>query len=224
MDILDSKPLQNCTSAQQNYLMADCVAAKITCESAVQWDTHAKQARVWKRWWEYNKCIGNNDLFLEHFSQHQQIKIIGAFALALWERRFLGPAYDQLVESTISGTVSYVCTTFRENGFPNPSLDKDARSGFLLQQLYWGFKNSDPAEKHQKGPSQCVSSQRLEKRQSLSSPLQFPNLPALQSSLHADLANTSRYQLPTNAEQQSFNFATSDSSGMANSSATMMQN
>ncbi len=79
-------------------------------------------------------------------------------------------------------------------------------------------------QRNTKRPSQCVSSQRSEKRQSLSSPSQFPNLPALQSSLNADLVNTSRYQLPTNAEQQSFNFATSDSSGTANSSATMMQN
>jgi hypothetical protein len=38
----------------------------------------------------------------------------------------------------------------------NPSLDKDARTGFLLQQLYLGFKNSDPAEKHQKAIPMCV--------------------------------------------------------------------
>jgi hypothetical protein len=79
-------------------------------------------------------------------------------------------------------------------------------------------------QRNTKRPSQCVSLQRPEKRQSLSFPSQFPNLPASQSSLHANLANTSRYQLPTNAEEQSFNFATSDSSGMANSSATLMQN
>ncbi len=143
--------------------------------------------------------------------------------MALQEGRFLGPAYDQLVESTISGTISYVCTIFRENGFPNPSLDEDARTEFLLQRLYWGFKNSDPAEKHQKAIPMCVIAE-IKNKQSLSSPSQFPNLPASQSSLHADLANISRYQLLTNAEQQSFNFATSDSSGMANSSATTMQN
>ncbi len=87
-----------------------------------------------------------------------------------------------------------------------------------------GASKTQTQQRNTERPSQCVSSQRSEKRQSLSSPSQFPNLPALQSSLHADLANTSRYQLPTNAEQQSFDFATSDSSGMANSSATMMQN
>jgi hypothetical protein len=131
-----------------------CVAAEITHKSAVQQGTHAKQARVWKRWGKYNKWIGNYNLFLNFFLRHQQIKIIEAFALALHEGRFSGPAYDKLVESTISGTISYVCATFRENGFPNPSLDKDARTGFLLQQLlYWGFKHADPAEKHQKAIS-----------------------------------------------------------------------
>jgi hypothetical protein len=130
--------------------MVDCIAAEITRESAVQRGTHAKQALAWKRWCKYNSCIGSKDLFLESFSKHQRIKIVGAFALALWEGWFSGPAYDRLVESTISGTVSYVCATFRENGFPNPSLDDDARTGFLLQRLYRGFKNADPAEKHQK--------------------------------------------------------------------------
>ena len=128
--------------------MVDCVAAEITRESAVQQGTHAKQAKVWKRWSKYNKCIGNNDLFLIFFSGHQQIKIIRAFVLALSEGQFSGPAYDQLVDNTISSTVSYVCTTFRENGFPNPSLDKDARTGLLLQQ--------HPAEKHKKSITMCV--------------------------------------------------------------------
>jgi hypothetical protein len=87
-----------------------------------------------------------------------------------------------------------------------------------------GASKTQTQQRNTKRPSLCVSSQRLEKRQSLSYLLQFPNLPALQSSSHVDLANTSRYQLPTNAEQQSFDFATSDSSGTANSSATTMQN
>jgi hypothetical protein len=113
--------------------MVDCVAAEITHESAVQRGTHAKQARAWKRWGEYSKCIGNNNLFLESFLRHQRIKIIRAFALALREGLFSGPTYDKLVESTISSTVSYICATFRENGFPNSSLDKDARTRFLLQ-------------------------------------------------------------------------------------------
>ena len=136
--------------------MIDCVAVEITRESAVQRGTHAKQPLAWKRWSKYNSCIGNDDLFLKSFSKHQRIRIIGAFALSLREGRFSGPAYDRLVESTISSSVSYVCTTFRENGYLNPSLDDDARTGFLLQRLYRGFKNADPAEKHQKAVPMCV--------------------------------------------------------------------
>jgi hypothetical protein len=76
-----------------------------------------------ERWVEYNKFIGNNDLFLKSFSQHQQIKLIGAFALALHEGQFSGPAYDKLVESTVSGTVQYACVTFKENCYyPRPFL------------------------------------------------------------------------------------------------------
>jgi hypothetical protein len=46
--------------------------------------------------------------------------------------------------------MQYVCGTFRENGFPNPTFDDNAKSGFILQQLYCTFRNADPAEEHQK--------------------------------------------------------------------------
>jgi hypothetical protein len=104
----------------------------------------------------------------------------------------------------------------------HPSTKMPGLDSFYSDSI--GASKTQTQQRNTKRPSKCVSSQRSEKRQSLSSPSQFPNLPALQSSLHANLANTSRYQLPTNAEQQSFNFATSDSSGTANSSATTMQN
>jgi hypothetical protein len=46
--------------------------------------------------------------------------------------------------------------TFRENSFPNPLLDDNARTGFLLQRLYRGFKNADPAERHQQAVPMSV--------------------------------------------------------------------
>jgi hypothetical protein len=104
----------------------------------------------------------------------------------------------------------------------HPSTKMPGLDSFYSNSI--GASKTQTQQRNTKKPSQCVSSQRSEKRQSLSSPSQFTNLPALQSSSHADLANASRYQLPTNAEQQSFDFTTSDSSRTANSSATMMQN
>ncbi len=130
--------------------MFDCIAAQITHESAVQWGTHTKQARVWKQWGEYNKLIGNNNFFLESFTWHQGIKLVGVFALALREGQFSGNHHDKLVEKTVTDSIQYVGATFRENGFPNPTFDDEAKSGFILQQLYQAFRNADPAEEHQK--------------------------------------------------------------------------
>jgi hypothetical protein len=113
--------------------MADCIAARITRESTVQQGTHAKQARTWKQWGEYNKLIGNNNLFLKLFTQHQQIKHVGAFALTLREGQFSGQHHDKLVEKTVTDSIQYVYATLRENGFPNPKFNDDAKSGFILQ-------------------------------------------------------------------------------------------
>jgi hypothetical protein len=116
--------------------MADCVAAQGTRESTVQQGTHAKQARAWKRWGEYNKLIGNNDLSLELFTKHQQIKPVGAFASTLHEGHVSGKYHDKLVEKTVTDSIQYVCATFRENGFPNPTFNDNTMSGFILQRLY----------------------------------------------------------------------------------------
>jgi hypothetical protein len=64
--------------------VADCIAAQITREQAVERGTHEKQARAWKHWGEYIESIGiKNDNYLENFTREQQHTIIGAFALAL---------------------------------------------------------------------------------------------------------------------------------------------
>ena len=47
-------------------------------------------------------------------------------------------------------TVQFVCTTFQENGYPNPSIDNDGLPAFILQREFRSFKNTDPEEKHQK--------------------------------------------------------------------------
>ncbi len=59
------------------------------------------QTRAWKWWGEYNKLIGNNNLFLKLFTWHQWIKLVGAFALALREGQFSGKHHDKLVEKTV---------------------------------------------------------------------------------------------------------------------------
>jgi hypothetical protein len=130
--------------------VADCVAAQITHEQAVERGTHEKQARAWKHWGEYIESIRiKNDDYLENFTREQRRTIIGAFALALQEARFSKPNYERLAAGTVSSTVQYVCTSFREWGYPNPSLDEDGRPAFILQQEFQAFKNTDPAKRHQ---------------------------------------------------------------------------
>ncbi len=74
---------------QRNHLVADCVAAQITREQAVERGTHEKQAQAWRRWKEYIESIGiKNDDYLENFTREQRYTIIGAFVLALREARF----------------------------------------------------------------------------------------------------------------------------------------
>ena len=56
---------------------------------------------------------------------------------------------ERLAASTVKGTIQYVSATFREYGYPNPTLDKDRELAWILQQEFWSFKNLNPAEKHQ---------------------------------------------------------------------------
>jgi hypothetical protein len=71
------------------------------------------------------------------------------FSLAVREARFPRSAHDPLVASTVSGTIQYLCLTFRENGYPNPTLDGDGQFAFILQRELRLFKKLNPPDKHQ---------------------------------------------------------------------------
>ena len=131
--------------------MADCVAALIARERAVEQGTHEKQDRAWRWWKEYTRSIGiKEDLFLENFSRDHRHIIIGAFAMAVREARFSRASHEQLAAGTVKDTVQYVCTTFQENGYPNLSINDNGLPAFILQREFRSFKNTDPEEKHQK--------------------------------------------------------------------------
>ena len=61
-----------------------------------------------------------------------------------------GPSYDRLAEGTIQNSISDVCSTFRDNGRPNPTKDDDMQLSFVLQRLFRAFRNKDPNQKQQK--------------------------------------------------------------------------
>jgi hypothetical protein len=130
--------------------MANCIAAQAAHEKAVTGKTHMDQAWLWKQWTTYCSWIGLNDPFLDNFTCHAQIKLLGAFAMAMREACFSRPSHVRLAKGSISGAISHVCQTFCKHGQPNPSLDDNSKTGFLLQQELRAFKKADPAKKHQK--------------------------------------------------------------------------
>jgi hypothetical protein len=84
--------------------------------------------------------------------------------MAIWEARFLRPSHVRLAKGSILGAISHVCQTFCKHGQPNPSLDDNSKTGFLLQQELRAFKKADQAKKHQKAIPMLVIS-ALEKHQ-----------------------------------------------------------
>jgi hypothetical protein len=63
--------IQDSTPAQQNYLVADCVAAPVACEGTVQQKIHNDQSWSRKRWTEYCGWIGLSDPFLDNIPTPQ---------------------------------------------------------------------------------------------------------------------------------------------------------
>jgi hypothetical protein len=83
----------------------------------------------------YANSIGITDNFyLDGLDRYGQIKLMGAFAMALREGRFSGLAHDSLVEGTIRNTISYVAQTFREKIDPTQPRTKMAS----LEDFYRG--------------------------------------------------------------------------------------
>ena len=74
---------------------------------------------------------------------------MGAFAMALREGQF-SHDHSALADGTIRSSISYVVSTFREEGRQNPTKDKDMELGWILHRLYHAFKNKDPKLVRQK--------------------------------------------------------------------------
>ncbi len=82
----DSKSFWASTPAQQNYLVADCIAAQVARESAITQNTHKDKARSWDQWSTYCIWVGLFDPFLEDLPCPAKIKLLGALS---WQYRKL---------------------------------------------------------------------------------------------------------------------------------------
>ena len=131
--------------------MVDLAAAEAAREGAVTRATHEDQSRAFRRWRDWCDQVGLiEDYFLDNFAKGQRIRLVGAFAMAMRNARFSGPAHDSLAEGTVRSSVSYVASTFRENDRPSPIKDEDGELGRLLSRQYRAYRNEDPNPVQQK--------------------------------------------------------------------------
>ena len=70
--------------------------------------------------------------------------------MAMREGRFARQSHGTLAEGTVRGTISFVSSSFRDNGRANPTKDEDGDLGRVLSRLFRAFRNKDPNPKQQK--------------------------------------------------------------------------
>ena len=88
--------------------------------------------------------------YLQGMSKFTQNILASAFAQAVQEATFSPRNYKLLVEVTVVTTISYVAHAFRSNNWPDPRLDRDGKTCFLLQKEFRGYKNTNAKVKKQK--------------------------------------------------------------------------
>ncbi len=156
-----STAFSNSTTAQQNQLMADLIAAETSREGAVTGSTNKNHAWLRHQFTKYlgTISIGHN-VFLDSFTRSQQNKIIGAFAMALREGRFSSAAHDTLALETIRNTISDIAT-FKENSWPNPTKDNNLQLSFVIQCQFWAYKKMPTQRNISKKPSSHATFPKL---------------------------------------------------------------
>jgi hypothetical protein len=89
-------------------------------------------------------------LYLDGLSRFTKNIVVSAFAQAIREAAFSSRNTANLVEGTVVSTVSYMAQAFRSNNRPDPRLDNDGKTCFILQEQFRGYKNTDGAVKKQR--------------------------------------------------------------------------
>ena len=106
---------------------------------------------MWHPFTKYLGSIGiSNDIFLDSFTRSQRNKIIRAFAVALRQGRFSGPAHSTLASGTIQNTISDISATFPENDQPSPTKDNNLHFSFIYTDNYEPSTMLTPKKRNKK--------------------------------------------------------------------------
>jgi hypothetical protein len=133
--------------------MGGLLGAAHARHDGVTTSTHRKTNFHFANWLKFlEKCQLNGDAFLDSYSRIDKQKILGAFLHKVRTKTYSESTKENefLAASTCSAALSNVCATFRNEGRPNPSLDPDGNTSFLLRRQLKGYTNLDPASKGQK--------------------------------------------------------------------------
>jgi hypothetical protein len=137
----DARAFQDISAPRQDQLMADLHAAAAARERAITGASQDNGAQAWRRWEQYCKSVGCDNFYLDRPTQQERILMLGAFAMADREGRFLQECHEPLAKGTVQGTISHVVQAFRAKGRLNPTKDTDIK---LLASFYQG--RSEPTE------------------------------------------------------------------------------
>ena len=113
---------------------------------------------------QYCNSVRCNDFYLDRLTQQEKILILGAFAMAVREGRFLWERHERLAEGTAQGTISHVVQAFRVNGRPNPTKEVDSKLSILLSRQFRAYQNNNPKQVQQEALTYAVFDE-LAKRQ-----------------------------------------------------------
>ncbi len=95
--------------------MADLAAATVAAEAEVGGGTHENDTRAWSCYTKYCSSIGlDENYFLNGMPRQHRIAIMGAFAVAIREGRFLRPGDGPLAKKSVKGSINAVAATFQE--------------------------------------------------------------------------------------------------------------
>ena len=116
-------------------------------------ETHKKQIAHFEKWRKHIQNAGIRDVWLSSLNQPDKNFILAGFAQEIRDNNYgKVKTKKKLMADTVASTISSISTTFRENGYRNPSLDDDNQRSIFLQRQIRGFKREDPLPQGQ----QCL--------------------------------------------------------------------
>jgi len=152
-----SQKFQGVSAAGKDFLLPVLLGAATNAAKGVTGQTHSKADTSWQRWIEFLvkanflDASGQGDPYLGSLDQSETHRTLGAFAHSIQMCHYIKSTkgHAGLVASTCRTAVDGVATAFIAADEPDPRLDSDGKTSFLLLRQLKGYKNKDPGKQSQ---------------------------------------------------------------------------